>query len=1046
MNLIVVSMYRASGFEIENERRLREKTTESKLDDENFFILLRRDGSGGYEIDRDEDFTSIDGVLDPSTTYNAKISPRRNLARHAKDLALNVIIGVNKIFKFSYGEQNYTMSSQLNSEIAPVAEDSDIDLSGVEALYYPDLYNFTSKLEFDEFRQIQLNPRGTFKFNDWDGIKREGFLLSCKYEKEKNEAQVSLEINIMSVIYSVGDSGTVIKSVDNGLSWVTKTVPAAVNLHSIFVKSDTELIVGGVGRNVYRSTNGGDTWSTIALPLYPGEVTADVTKIKFFDSSNGALIVQDEGEPTTRYYTTSDGGLTWFLKSAVYKIVDIAFVTTSLWYAVDLSGDVIKTNDAGDTAFVKIGSIIGVPETIDEFNNTLFITLSGGAYINIDNEVFGSVNSFISPSGSKVFYGKINTRAYSGNDRYNYAGMQSSVYFNKFKVPPLKKPLFAATQNMNDVFYFDANIIIWVGDAGEIVRTDNGLIGVSASSSIITSGTSNILNAVHGYNDCSINIDSVVVVNAIGGNNGQITINASGFTTPEYRIVNTSIAFDSGYLPSNVFNNLQQGEYDVFVRESGSTCQDTDTATVLFYETLQASISGTDLTSVGADDGTAQVTVTSGSGSYSYLWSTTETTPSIQNLPVGFYTVVVTDDITLQEVNLGIAINDPTPGSAIDPFLEVPQINSLQFVREVSPDCDTFQDIDRVLFCKQEFPFYTKKNYFQLVAKCDILTIQFQSNFPNHEIQLLDYKTDAVIDNYSAELKRQLTDQTQEWVVNLQNHGNNQTRVYYAPGGRFPVTPKSSEVITIKNNLDGFNGNYTIISLEFDTAQGTEYIVINKLYDAPAPQSNADADYTTNLLDFNIFEFVANFGSVADGIYYMKIRGFDEFGNELTAVSEPIDLKTTQPDAVFIRFTNNDNAYDVDYTTGIIHKLRVKANNFKRFTGSDKEVSRNTDGTLNNLSNKPRRVIELEFYDLPPYMHEKLAIAFEHDFAFVNEIQYVTEEGYNEPQYITRYSLSNSTIRLEQAQWFITYNSTDTGQDDNGGDDLLIVNEGFLKL
>ncbi|MBK8845695.1 MAG: T9SS type A sorting domain-containing protein [Bacteroidetes bacterium] len=72
---------------------------------------------------------------------------------------------------------------------------------------------------------------------------------------------------------------------------------------------------------------------------------------------------------------------------------------------------------------------------------------------------------------------------------------------------------------------------------------------------------------------------------------------------------------------------------------------DTRTSSVVISEPsiLQVTMSGTDVTSNGGNDGTASVLASGGSGNYTYIWSNAETTNAISNLSAGTYTVTVTD-------------------------------------------------------------------------------------------------------------------------------------------------------------------------------------------------------------------------------------------------------------------------------------------------------------------------------------------------------------------------------------------------------------------
>lgn len=88
----------------------------------------------------------------------------------------------------------------------------------------------------------------------------------------------------------------------------------------------------------------------------------------------------------------------------------------------------------------------------------------------------------------------------------------------------------------------------------------------------------------------------------------------------------------------------------------------------------------TDETYLGADNGTATAVATGGTGTFSYLWSTNETTDVITDLPAGTYTVTVTDvnsgciSVATVVVNAGpiITINVGTADGCQNAVIVVP--------------------------------------------------------------------------------------------------------------------------------------------------------------------------------------------------------------------------------------------------------------------------------------------------------------------------------------------------------------------------------------
>lgn len=190
--LQIICPYRASGFELEYQRRLRGKSEESRLDDANFIICLRRDGEG-WATEKNEDFPDLRGVLNPDTVYNVRISPGRNIRNWLKILASNLTRQQNKVIRFSYGELNYQMESRAVNDDAAIRENADIDLTSAEPpLWLPEVYEFEARLSSDEFRLLRNNPYGVIKFRDELGHVKEGFILNVKHKPIQNKGDFEL--------------------------------------------------------------------------------------------------------------------------------------------------------------------------------------------------------------------------------------------------------------------------------------------------------------------------------------------------------------------------------------------------------------------------------------------------------------------------------------------------------------------------------------------------------------------------------------------------------------------------------------------------------------------------------------------------------------------------------------------------------------------------------------------------------------------------------------------------------------------------------------
>ena len=91
----------------------------------------------------------------------------------------------------------------------------------------------------------------------------------------------------------------------------------------------------------------------------------------------------------------------------------------------------------------------------------------------------------------------------------------------------------------------------------------------------------------------------------------------------------------------------------------GNGCTDTAAFSITVTTGPSASVTGTNVTCNGGSNGTASVTASGGTSSYTYLWSNGSTSTSLSGLSAGTYTVTVDDGTTCQAVQ-SIVITEPT--------------------------------------------------------------------------------------------------------------------------------------------------------------------------------------------------------------------------------------------------------------------------------------------------------------------------------------------------------------------------------------------------
>lgn len=191
--LIVSTKRRTSGYQIEFQRRLSSTTAESKLDDENFAVVLLRDGDT-FKTKRNEGYAEITGVFDPDSIYNVDITPRRNLENWKPFIASSLIRSFSKVITFSSGEVNYTATTRKAGESVALAENGPIDLTNIVPITDYMTMSFSMPISRNEVTLLRNNPEWAIEVQDEYGSIAEGFISSkgIQYNKEDETADFDL--------------------------------------------------------------------------------------------------------------------------------------------------------------------------------------------------------------------------------------------------------------------------------------------------------------------------------------------------------------------------------------------------------------------------------------------------------------------------------------------------------------------------------------------------------------------------------------------------------------------------------------------------------------------------------------------------------------------------------------------------------------------------------------------------------------------------------------------------------------------------------------
>ena len=148
-----------------------------------------------------------------------------------------------------------------------------------------------------------------------------GIVLVCNVSAAQWTSQKSgtgarlrgLAVVDKNVVWASGTQGTVVRTIDGGITWKTGTVPGASGLdfrdvHAIDQQRAFLLSIGeGDERRIYQTVDGGMTW---VLRFTNRDPRGFLDAIAFWDADHG-IVMGDAVNGRFTIWTTDDGGTTW---------------------------------------------------------------------------------------------------------------------------------------------------------------------------------------------------------------------------------------------------------------------------------------------------------------------------------------------------------------------------------------------------------------------------------------------------------------------------------------------------------------------------------------------------------------------------------------------------------------------------------------------------------------------------------------------------------------------------------------------------------------
>lgn len=215
----LMSKYNASGRLIEETRRTQfsEEPQETTTYDDDIFIIHVYNPGGMIPIWGPvtiEPFDDISGTLDPETTVNMTLTPKRMLMAHSKWLMSSLIYkDAGQAIKNTFVKQNKEFSTTLKADychrgdeaLLPLVANEDVLIGALrpdlDGIYSPEWVWFKTRLSMAEVRYIMNALRGLSPdsnnygyityVNDF-GDTRKGWVYEISYSRDREEVSFKL--------------------------------------------------------------------------------------------------------------------------------------------------------------------------------------------------------------------------------------------------------------------------------------------------------------------------------------------------------------------------------------------------------------------------------------------------------------------------------------------------------------------------------------------------------------------------------------------------------------------------------------------------------------------------------------------------------------------------------------------------------------------------------------------------------------------------------------------------------------------------------------
>jgi photosystem II stability/assembly factor-like uncharacterized protein len=276
--------------------------------------------------------------------------------------------------------------------------------------------------------------------------------------------------------YAVGDSGTILKTINAGSTWITLSSGTTNNLLSVyFTGTDTGYVVGAKG-TILKTMDAGTIWNALS-----SGVTGDLTSVNFFDVNTGYAVGWDWLSDTNIIIKTTNGGVIWthqtitrsFPFSSVYFInADTGFILGGIMNPYDQIFGVIEKTNNGGTIWTDITNMeMSGYDLISIYftdSNTGYIVGSSGLIFKTTNCGAGWTVNNIGTTNA------LNSVYFTDADTGYIVGISGMIFKTTNGGDQWTRQITETSEDLNSVYFTDAKTCYAVGQNGMILKTTNG--------------------------------------------------------------------------------------------------------------------------------------------------------------------------------------------------------------------------------------------------------------------------------------------------------------------------------------------------------------------------------------------------------------------------------------------------------------------------------------------------------------------------------------------------------------------------------------------